>query len=571
MPANIFTKSIATVTAIFREASYMQFSPSRTATWLKVPPLGTMQLLSAYLVFVLVLEFINIDTPGAQHYTAIGIRAAWLAIAQVPLLTLLAGKNNLIGLITGVSYERLNVLHRWVARMLLLLTTIHFGSQSYGWNQYGLMQLEWQTDLCPPTGIAAYVLLLWLNLSTLAPFRHLSYEFFVIQHLLTFFGFIIAVMYHLPTTALYSRVYIYIPIALYFVDRTIRSIRYVYHNIRPAYATMEAMDGGVTKIRVSNKALKNWAVGSFVLLSIPRFGWYQSHPATIVSTPTSHSRDLIFLLKTRKGFTHKISKFALSSTASVLPSTQAPHQPPPTRIEHLALIDGPYGGFHPDLAAFDTLALISGSTGISFTLPHLISIADRASFSNLPIQRLVFIWIIKNTSWMVWVKDDLFAAAEKAKAHGIDVSVQIFVTCDENLTNGITGPEQKEFGCQCEKSLGPCCCTTASVSNEKIAEQRGNLPAASSNQVPEKVTPTTTATICPSSHITTFHSGRPAFQPLLWELADRAEGEMAIATCGPMGLSSTLRNTVARLSDERAVHKGSGAQGVYLHVESFGW
>jgi ferric-chelate reductase len=37
-----------------------------------------------------------------------------------------------------------------------------------------------------------------MNVSTLAPIRNWRYEFFVIQHLITFFGFIIAVMIHIP-------------------------------------------------------------------------------------------------------------------------------------------------------------------------------------------------------------------------------------------------------------------------------------------------------------------------------------------------------------------------------------
>ena len=578
VPTNIFTKSVATITAIFREASYPQYSLSKTASWLKFPPIGTIQLLLVYLGFVLTLEFINNDIPGGQHYTAIGVRAAWLAVAQVPLLILLVGKNNLIGLITGVSYERLNVLHRWVSRVLLLLATIHFGSQSYGWNKYGLMQLEWQTDTCPPTGIAAYALLLWLNLSTLAPFRHFSYEFFVVQHIITFFGFIIAVMYHLPSTALYSRVYIYIPIALYLVDRIIRSLRYAYLNIRPGYASMEAMEGGVTKIQISNKALKKWAIGSHVLLSIPRFGFGQSHPATIASTPTSHSGDLVFILKTRKGFTKRIMKSALSSSTSLLPSTQQNSINNSNKTKHFALLDGPYGGSHADFAAFDTVVLVSGSTGISFTLPQFLDIADRASVQNLPVKRLVFIWIIKNMSWTTWVKAELVSAIEKARAAGIEVSVQIFVTCDDNLTNGTTEGPEKECGCQCDKSLGPCCCTT--VSDDESEQQIQTLETSSTEiktiqeNIPKpRATTSTVSEKKPStlSTLATFTSGRPSLRPILWELADQAEGEMGIAACGPLGLSTSIRNTVARISDDRAVHKGTGAQGIYLHVESFCW
>ena len=388
-------------------------------------------------------------------------------------------------------------------------------------------------------------------------------------------------MYHLPSTALYSRVYIYIPIALYLVDRIIRSLRYAYLNIRPGYATMEAMEGGVTKIQISNKSMKKWAIGSHVLLSIPRFGFGQSHPATIASTPTSHSGDLIFILKTRKGFTKRIMKSALSSSTSLLPSIQQDSKNNATRTKHLALLDGPYGGSHADLAAFDTVVLVSGSTGISFTLPHFLDIANRASVQNLPVKRLVFIWIIKNMNWTTWVKDELVSAIEKTRASGIEVSVQIFVTCDDSLTNGTSEASEKECGCQCDKSLGPCCCTT--VSDDESEEQSQTPETNSSGIKPTqdntlaKAKPqTATSTVSekkPStlSTLATFTSGRPSFRPILWELADQAEGEMGIAACGPLGLSTSIRNTVARMSDDRAVHKGTGAQGIYLHVESFCW
>ena len=56
-------------------------------------------------------------------------------------------------------------------------------------------------------GIAAFALLLWMNLTTAAPMRWFNYEFFVVQHIITFFGFIIATMMHLPSTALTSRAF----------------------------------------------------------------------------------------------------------------------------------------------------------------------------------------------------------------------------------------------------------------------------------------------------------------------------------------------------------------------------
>ncbi len=319
-PSNTFSKAIACLTAIGREATYAQYT-LRRSKFLKIPPVGTISLLMAYLAWVLLLEFVNNNVDGAQHYTSLGIRAAWLGVAQVPLLILLAGKNNLIGAITGVSYDRLNVLHRWVSRMLLLLITFHMLFLHVSWNKYDLGPLEYSTDSCIPTGWAGYAILIWMNISTIAPIRNFSYEVFVVQHIIIFFGFIIGVMMHLPSTALYSRVYIYIPIGLYLLDRTIRSTRYAWNNIRPGRATLTALEGGVTKVCIQSKAIRKWSPGSHVFLSIPKFGIGQSHPATIASVPSSNNGDLVFILKGHRGFTSRLHKSATSSATSLLPAS----------------------------------------------------------------------------------------------------------------------------------------------------------------------------------------------------------------------------------------------------------
>jgi ferric-chelate reductase len=136
----------------FRKVTYPQVSPIQHSNLFRLPPFGIVILILVYLGFVLGLEFVKQDVPGLQHRQAIGVRAGWLTISQLPLLILLAGKANLVGFFTGVTYERLNVLHRWVARTMLLTATIHMGTQQALWSSLGLLQLEWSTDTCPPTG-----------------------------------------------------------------------------------------------------------------------------------------------------------------------------------------------------------------------------------------------------------------------------------------------------------------------------------------------------------------------------------------------------------------------------------
>ena len=573
----------------------MHLTPTRIAFWVKVPPSGTIILLLVYLALVLALEYINNDIPGTQHYQALGIRAAWLALAQIPLLILLAGKNNLIGLITGVSYERLIVLHWWVSRVLLLLATLHLGYQNYGWSLYGLVHMEWWTDSCPQTGIAAYAILLWLNISTLAPFRNFSYEFFVIQHLITFFGFIVAVMIHLPSTALYSRVYIYIPIALYIVDRLIRTLCFACNNIRPGYATLTAFEGGVTKIRLPNPQVRKWRPGAHVFLRVPRLGLFQSHPATIASIPSSHSSDLVFILKGHKGFTDRLLKSATSSTTIFPPKTQ--QNATTSQQAYIALVDGPYGGSHANFAAFDTVLLIAGSTGVTFTLPQLLDIAHRATTCRLPIRRLEFIWVVKNSSWTSWIAGELSSAYTQLHASGIDVEVKIFVTCNEAFTessNALTTKISKA-GCKCDKSIDPCCCVRNALRLNTTAEGSNNNSASTSSLVDKKESPATrylTTTIPPPKHtcctnptpapdpthtsptistISTLHTGRPDIYSIISSALSHATGEIGIGVCGPSSLNAKVRTEVVKISNERVVHKGTGVHGIYLHAEGFGW
>ncbi|KAM0140302.1 hypothetical protein ACHAP3_002600 [Botrytis cinerea] len=557
-PSNPLTISLATITAIGREASYSQFIPHNAiaAKYFRIPPLGTVMLLVLHLVWVIILEFANNNVPGAQHFTSLGVRASWLAVAQVPLLILLAGKNSPLGLVSGISYERLNVVHRWTSRILLFLVTLHVIFLHLAWNASDLGPLEYSTDSCIPTGWGAYAMLLWMNISTCAPIRNFSYEFFVIQHIITFFGFIIAVMMHLPDTALYSRVYIYIPIALYMIDRIIRTGRYAWNNVRTPTATLTVLEGGVTRVCVESKAVKKWSPGSHVLLSIPQLGIGQSHPATIASIPSSHNGKLVFLLKAHKGFTGRLLYAAENSPASNLPWK--------------ARIDGPYGNT-VDYAAFDTVLLISGSTGTTYTLPILLDIATRAQSTLLPVQRIVFVWIIKNTSWTSWIADELASAAEKLDAVGIELTIRIHVTCDNNFTTGDNNTEAN--CCACDKSLGPCCCISVDADTDddeitSIDEKGTKISAKPKVTSASSITSGTRSSVLPCA---IFQSGRPDFHPLLGELLVKAEGETGIAVCGPLGLSSNVRTTVAKCSNDRAVHKGTGAQGIFLHAEGFGW
>ena len=65
--------------------------------------------------------------------------------------------------------------------------------------------------------------------------------------------------------------------------------------------------------------------------------------------------------------------------------------------------------------------------------------------------------------------------------------------------------------------------------------------------------------------------GRPQPYTIIGKSLELALGESAVVVCGPKALVDDVRLSTVQLSDERAVHKGSGAQGICLITEYFGY
>lgn len=95
---------------------------------LGLPACGMLGFLLATLLFVTVLDFAV--RPYYREHLGYGspplaIRSGLMAFACTPILIALAGKANLITLLTGIGHEKLNVVHRWVAWMCFALSWIH--------------------------------------------------------------------------------------------------------------------------------------------------------------------------------------------------------------------------------------------------------------------------------------------------------------------------------------------------------------------------------------------------------------------------------------------------------------
>jgi hypothetical protein len=155
-----------------------------------------MLLVIANLIFLIVLCFYGLDPRDQWQRENIGYRTGFISICQLPLLFLLSGRKNIVGMFTGFGYERLNWLHRWAARCLLFTATIHMGYWFADWAPYNYISVKVTTDPITKHGVIAWSLLVWIVVSSMAPIRGWNYEFFVVQHLLSFAAFVTMVYIH---------------------------------------------------------------------------------------------------------------------------------------------------------------------------------------------------------------------------------------------------------------------------------------------------------------------------------------------------------------------------------------
>jgi predicted ferric reductase len=553
-PKSFLFRAQASMSAIVREYGYYSLPLSFRKTHFFLAPVGSTTVLLSYVVLTLVSCFYAFDPSNVLQWEDVGYRSGFIAICQIPLVVLLAGKRNIIGFLTGVGYERLTWLHRWVARTLLLTVVIHMGFFVREWVMYDYLTIKIQQDPLAIKGFIAGGILLWLVVSSVAPIRNLSYEIFVVQHIISWLGFLFAVYIHVPAE---NHIWSWLPLGFWVFDRVVRASYIFYLNLGLLHkngtgliacrATFEPLDEGHTRVTIPNPPI-NWKAGQHMFLACHVVAPLSSHPFTIASIPSDGKIE--FVVRAKKGATKRFFKYAEKAYPS-LPSNSSPR-----KIGRSILIDGPYATIRP-LRQFDSLVFLAGSTGATFTTPLMRDIVQQwkgvpgasTLFFDPPVGAVTryinFVWVVKRKSAVSWFASQLDQVIRDIETlhnqgQGIAIDINIYVTSADELAssqasiNGDTIEAEKEFALQ------------------NISHSRLNGTSLLDSRI-------------------SILAGRPQVMNIIRSTAETALGEMAVVVCGPPGLVQSTRNAVVRVSDERAVHKGSGAQGVYVHAEAFGY
>lgn len=638
-PKSFFFKAYATLTATAREISYATIHPLTFGKHtVHFPPLGPVLVILANLIVVLVLCFYGLDTTNVWKWEDIAYQTGFIAICQLPLIFLLAGRQNIIGFLADMSYAQLNWFHRWAARILWLTATMHMCFWFRDWARYDYIVTQLRTDDMTKRGFAAWCILTFIVLASLAPIRQLSYEIFVVSHLITFVGFIAALWLHAMDEV---KFWVWMSIGLLVFDRLVRYAWGAYTNLSLFHrqttestlwrhqANLEALPGNVTKVTIQKPGI-SWQPGQHVFLTCHGVVPLQSHPFTVASLPEDNKLEIF--MRAESGGTRRFFHYA-SKEDRVLGIDQTT----PVKRERTVFLEGPYGTIRP-LRQFDSVILLTGGMGATFTIPLLRDIvsawtkecAGEESSSRIhrlaATKRIRFVWVIKSRSQLSLFEarlQSVLAAVDECRhknpSFDKELDVSIYITCDEKLepptiapvlpstTRGIlpsqlapfdeekntketdqvsvhsisgestSSSRPKAVGQGCLPG-GGCCCTAQIEDEDEITSCTCNCsgPAPVQSGRTQNITSSKGTSLDSTESPANLPSlsmisGRPFPRTIIRKVLEQAEGESAVVVCGPVGLADDVRRSVVYLSDERAVHKGTGAQGIYLHIENFGW
>lgn len=426
------TKSVGVWRPYYILKAALQYQPPRIPAIHKVLPTNAVSLL--VLAWIGLIAFYNFYRMplNFQYLFVFGDRCGLVFVANLPLLYLLAAKNQPIKFLTGYSYESLNIFHRRVGEVMCLEAFIHFSCMVLTW--YGLLRhlgftlAKFLFNRVVLLGLAAFIAYEVIYFTSLGSFRQRWYEVFLALHVLLQLAGLIFLWFHHSS----SRPYVAISLGIWLVDRLVYRL-WLKSTTHPATLTVLEDDETIlvsANWEVSSQkpalAPKNmnqgWNPNEHIFLTVPalsRKHAIQSHPFTIFSAAPTVSKDesranhawftLLIRAQAKSGFTHTLLEHARTTSQ--------------TRIR----LDGPYGSSYAldMLEASSTAILIAGGSGIAVAYPLLYallcpSVADTEAAAIRTKRKVKLLWITHAPAHRLWIPDDKL---EELENWGLDVLI----------------------------------------------------------------------------------------------------------------------------------------------------
>ncbi|ORY02921.1 ferric reductase like transmembrane component-domain-containing protein [Clohesyomyces aquaticus] len=404
--------------------SWLQYQPAPIPIVNKSLPTNGLSVLVVFFIGLNVFYNLYRMPLEAQYLFVFADRCGIIFVANLPLLYLLAAKNQPIKFLTGYSYESLNIFHRRLGELVCLEALLHLLGMFGVW--YGLLRhlgfslARFIFNRVVLLGLGAFVAYEVLYFTSLGSFRQRCYEIFLALHIFLQFASLALLWFHHSQ----SRPYVGISMGILLVDRVIFRL-WLKSSSHPATLTIldddETMllsadwDTTTTSSTLLPQSMTHgWKPNDHIFLTVPtlsRKHSLQAHPFTIFSAApgpprpsdsesntANHHAWFSLLIRPQSGFTRNLLVHARLT--------------PKIRIR----VDGPYGSSHALdlLSSHSTAVIIAGGSGIAVAYPLLWALlCPRPRTSSLDIEparpptrkqrNVKLLWITHSLDHRSWV------------------------------------------------------------------------------------------------------------------------------------------------------------------------
>lgn len=465
-------------------------------------------------------------------------RVGVLAYALTPLSILLATRESVLSVLTGISYQHFNFLHRWLGYIIWAQSILH----TIGWTiiEVKLYQpqpdvaTKWIKQLYMIWGVIAIILLTFLFVLSLPPVIKLTgYEFFRKAHYVLAMVYIGAAIGHWENLQCFL-----IPaIGIWGIDRVIRLARtaMIHYQLLPeggrGFKSIDAVlslfpdcETGDDVIRLDFTHIqKPWHVGQHFYITFLEGSIWQAHPFTPLNLPVQEGNSVkhAYIFRAKSGETRRILEKVKSKTDTTLTTP--------------VILTGPYGAnIAANLFSNVNVLAVAGGTGITFVLPVLLYLARQSSASGRKIQ---LVWVIRHRKEMDWIRPELDALTSTKND---SIEVKLFVTRDRQ--------EKLEEG-KAEKTI----CEikdTESTSSAPASEQKVSI-----------------------QNLARLDNRHPDMSELMLNfMQSTVRGPTNVYASGPGAMVSSLRDIVAAYNDPSQVIRGDEKHDVrFINDDRLEW
>lgn len=205
----------------------------------------------------------------------IGNRAGTIALANIPLVILFAGRNNMLLWLTNWSHSTFLLLHRWTAVICTVEACLHSAMRLQIVVSDGTHSTKSHVDYWRWGVIATLSFCILLPASVL-PFRRSAYEAFLIGHIILVLLALVGAWHHIAYIFKGKEgfdIWLYIAIAVWGFDRLLRLVRLSKHGIKKAYVSI--VDDEYLRVDVPGVDCSGYCYAYF-----PTLSWriWENHP-----------------------------------------------------------------------------------------------------------------------------------------------------------------------------------------------------------------------------------------------------------------------------------------------------